>query len=382
MVIPSALTLYFVIALNGLGKHSLSRVTLVCASDVIGMFYSSTLGPQTGIQIMYFPLFCLPFVLFGRGEERLQLLTTGFTSLCYLTLVTTNFSLFPRAVISDIFMPIIYGTSVLGAVTTTVMCLKFYQKLNDRIKRKLRQSYIRIKNAYDEITRNLAAAQKLSGEASYARVAKSAMHEVKHPMGMIQISAQMALEHTEDRGALEDFARLTIQNVLNLNQVLHAIQHGQNDSHVRETFSTRDMLREVSTLSKSFCKLHGITIHLDPEKEAPEIYGHRAMIYQALINLVVNATQFTDRGGKILLQSETGDGVVSIIVKDTGRGISKENMTRIFEPYFTTQSNDKNLGLGLSLVRRVMEDHHGEVAVESELGKGTLFRLTFPGFNL
>ena len=99
-------------------------------------------------------------------------------------------------------------------------------------------------------------------------------------------------------------------------------------------------------------------------------------IEQILVNLIVNATQAMERGGKLMIAAHTIGGRVSVEVSDTGVGISPELLPRICEPFFTTRED--GTGLGLPVVREIVESYGGKLEVESTLGVGTTFRFDLP----
>ena len=106
------------------------------------------------------------------------------------------------------------------------------------------------------------------------------------------------------------------------------------------------------------------------------------LLHQALLNVLVNARQAMPNGGQLtvgtcLRQNLIGKGkVVEVAISDTGVGILEENLRRIFQPFFTTKA--QGTGLGLAIAARIVEQHGGRIAVESEVGKGTTFRIVFP----
>ncbi|MBI1987395.1 MAG: GAF domain-containing protein [Nitrospinae bacterium] len=111
-------------------------------------------------------------------------------------------------------------------------------------------------------------------------------------------------------------------------------------------------------------------------KELPPLCVDPGQMQQVLSNLIENAMQAMPDGGTLRLEGAAGGGRATLRVSDTGVGIAPENLSRIFEPLFTTRS--RGVGLGLALVRRMVEAHGGHVSVESEVGKGTTFILELP----
>jgi two-component system, NtrC family, sensor histidine kinase HydH len=106
------------------------------------------------------------------------------------------------------------------------------------------------------------------------------------------------------------------------------------------------------------------------------------LIQQALINIALNAIQAMPSGGEFRIETKvirpTGDspGIVEILLTDTGKGISTENVPRIFTPFFTTRQ--QGTGLGLSITQRIIEQHNGEISVASLPGKGATFSIHLP----
>jgi len=113
--------------------------------------------------------------------------------------------------------------------------------------------------------------------------------------------------------------------------------------------------------------------------ELPDILMDERYIKQALLNLLKNAAGAMSEGGTITLKSHRSNkaGAEAVLeISDTGKGMSSEVMEKIFEPFFTTK--DFGSGIGLTLVFKIVKEHGGDISVQSELGKGTTFTLSFP----
>jgi signal transduction histidine kinase len=96
------------------------------------------------------------------------------------------------------------------------------------------------------------------------------------------------------------------------------------------------------------------------------------------VNMLTNAAQAIEGEGQISIETLIDGDNIKVKFTDTGRGIPPENLGRIFQPGFTTKSPDKGTGLGLAICKRIMEEHHGKIEVESEVGKGTTFTIILP----
>ncbi len=181
-----------------------------------------------------------------------------------------------------------------------------------------------------------------------------------------------------------------------------AVQRGVNLVRQLLTFARKtDVLFEpvmVNNTIEELAKMLGATfpktIVLDTQldRNLPVITADSSQVYQALLNLCINARDAMPDGGKISISTKTVPGTelrerfadaesdlyMEISVSDTGVGMNEETRERIFEPFFTTKETGKGTGLGLSVVHGVVKSHQGFIDLESELGKGTTFHLYFP----
>jgi nitrogen-specific signal transduction histidine kinase len=133
---------------------------------------------------------------------------------------------------------------------------------------------------------------------------------------------------------------------------------------------------------ESRCAREGIELVRAFSSELPEIYADPAQINQVLVNLVVNALQAMPEGGKLFIKTFNQGDYVSLIVEDTGTGMSKEILNKIFTPFFTTKDVGQGTGLGLPVVHGIVISHGGSIHVESKLGQGTRFEIQLPGRGL
>jgi signal transduction histidine kinase len=120
----------------------------------------------------------------------------------------------------------------------------------------------------------------------------------------------------------------------------------------------------------------GLNVKLKLARDLPVAPMDTTQMQQALVNLIKNAMQAMTRGGTLTLATgESADGVW-VSVADTGCGIPREQLSRIFEPFYTTKK--KGTGLGLMIVQRILRAHGGRIELESHVGRGTTFRLWLP----
>ena len=146
-----------------------------------------------------------------------------------------------------------------------------------------------------------------------------------------------------------------------------------------EPIHLREAILEVLGFMGKEAELREIKIHVDVAQDIPVLETDRGKLQQILLNIINNAFAAVSDGGHIDIRSrlEKKDHV-AIIIADDGCGISKEDLIRIYEPFFSTKSGQGGTGLGLSITYSLVQEIGGSIHAESELGKGTRFTITIP----
>ena len=209
-------------------------------------------------------------------------------------------------------------------------------------------------------------------------------HEIKTPLAVIQSNAEL-LQHGEiskeqrmeyAEAILSSSRRLSalITNMLKLNKL-----EKQTIRPVPETYDVCRQLCECALQFEEMWEQKDIEFDADLEDRA-YAYADAGLLELVWNNLLSNALKFTPPGGKIILRQESGDGQIKVSVSDTGCGMDQDTLKHIFDKFYqgdTSHSTEGN-GLGLALVKRVLELSDGTVSVESQTGKGTVFHVTVP----
>ena len=182
---------------------------------------------------------------------------------------------------------------------------------------------------------------------------------------------------------------------LYLEKINDIITMGQNVTRRITTFIRKEkeelskvnihhVLSDIESLLRPNC--HGISISLDLQAQEPDVLGDETQLQNMFLNLGINARDAMPSGGKLVFSTcnmsmpdmVSGEKVLGIRVTDTGTGMSKETVSRIFDPLFTTKERGKGTGLGLTSVLYCVKNLHGRIDVESTLGQGTVFQILFP----
>jgi signal transduction histidine kinase len=215
-----------------------------------------------------------------------------------------------------------------------------------------------------------------------------ASHEMRTPLSIVRHQLETALASPTNEAALQkliasaydEVLRLsgTVEDLLNLS-TLQAGAANLNFSYI----SVHEFLKTLYDEALFLTRPKDITAVLS-KGPSVTIEADESRLRQVFLNLLDNSIKNTPRRGRIRISYEERGNCVVITFSDTGRGISPENLSRIFEPFFRVSSQDTDMhgsGLGLSLVKWIIESHRGKVSVESELGKGTTFYIQIPRYQ-
>ncbi|MBN8553993.1 MAG: GHKL domain-containing protein [Deltaproteobacteria bacterium] len=211
-------------------------------------------------------------------------------------------------------------------------------------------------------------------------------HEIKNPMNSIIINIEvLRAAILEVTGGYENSASTRAKKYLDviegevkrLDKVIKGfLDLSLPSQSTKVKFGINQVLQSVVDFMAQEMKQKGIRLQTDFSKENPSLFGSSDQMKQALINLMLNSLQAQPNGGEVSIKTSSTDKWVLISIQDAGFGMDERTLEKIFNPYFTTK--DKGSGLGLTIVRRVVKEHHGDIRIESEVGKGTTFHLNFP----
>lgn len=226
--------------------------------------------------------------------------------------------------------------------------------------------------------------------ASIGQLSAAIVHEINTPVGAIKSNAQM-IEMLTTQGrkkhADPDVIR-TFDKIDSLNHIVTQAadrvagiikslkSYSRLDQSDFKASNLNEDLENVLLLTSNLWK-NRITIH-EAYGDIPMVKCYSGLLNQVFMNLVVNAIDAMEAGGDLTLSTFEESGNVVIAIQDTGTGISAEHLERIFEEGFTTKSKNKGSGLGLALSKDVVTKHKGQILVETELGKGSTFKVVIP----
>lgn len=226
------------------------------------------------------------------------------------------------------------------------------------------------------LRKEISRSQRL---ASVGSLAAGVAHEIRNPLSSIKGFATYFKERTASAPEDRRVADIMVEEVDRLNRVVgQLLELARPISISKEPTSISTFVANALKLVEGQAKEKGIRIRSDVSPHSGTVPLDRDRMNQVLLNLYLNAIEATERDGclSVALKTDTDHNVAEIKVSDTGAGISKENLSHIFDPYYTTKPS--GTGLGLAIVHNIIEAHGGEIRVESTPGKGTDVTLRLP----
>jgi nitrogen fixation/metabolism regulation signal transduction histidine kinase len=221
--------------------------------------------------------------------------------------------------------------------------------------------------------------------AAWREMARRLAHELKNPIFPIQLSIETlrrALAQDEQAGRFGELFRESSDTVLDELRALRGIIDEFSDfaRMPQPRLQPTDVAEVVAHVTDLYrARAGAVTLETAVADDLPPAAADREMLARALGNLVGNALDAMPEGGTLRVAATAQDGGVAIEVSDTGPGLTDEQRTRLFTPYYTTKKG--GTGLGLAIVQGIVSDHGGRIRVESEPGKGTTFTLLLPSLH-
>jgi signal transduction histidine kinase len=218
--------------------------------------------------------------------------------------------------------------------------------------------------------------------ATVGRLSLKVAHEVRNPIAAIELNAEMLQDIVRGRpGPDMDEATGLVAAIRDQVTTLDALTEeylvfARFPKPHFEDESINHLLEELAAFVRPVATRQGLTIHVATDPTVPMMEIDRALLRQAILNLVKNAMEALSRGGALTIESRCDGEAVTIAVSDTGGGITTEVAGRLFEPFFTTKP--QGTGLGLSITRQIIEEHGGDLAWHNREGAGVTFTIRLP----
>ncbi len=215
--------------------------------------------------------------------------------------------------------------------------------------------------------------------ATIGQLASGVAHELNEPLVHILGFAQLTLKASDlPKQAQKDIEKI-LSASLHAREIIKKLLLFARQTQTEKTqVDLNKIIDEGIYFLEARCSKHEIEIIRSFSDNLPEITADPSQLHQVIINLIVNSIQAMPEGGKITIKTLVQKNKVSIILRDTGKGMSEEIRQKIFLPFFTTKEINEGTGLGLAVVHGIITSHKGSIEVESKVDVGSQFEINFP----
>ncbi len=255
----------------------------------------------------------------------------------------------------------------------------FTQHLEEKVEKRTKQ--------LEMANKKLMATDRL---ASLGQLAASVAHEINNPLYSVLNLSKLMERIVKDDGIpperVNEFKKYLSQVSSETARVgsivTDLLAFSRRSRSKKDQADINEIVSTTASLLDHKLTLMGINFNLELSSNLPHIYCDSSQIQQVIINLVVNAAEATQNSPVRYVTIKTSynkeRGAIVLEVADTGEGMPPDLINKIFEPFFTTRTEGKGIGLGLSVVFGIVQSHRGDIDVQSEVGKGTVFRIFLP----
>ncbi len=249
--------------------------------------------------------------------------------------------------------------------------------------------------AIEDVTDRVALAQEVQQAEKLVVVGQLAAgiaHQIGTPLNVISGSAEyLMMEWGNDKPRPRELDIIIAQTDRITKLIQQLLNFARPARMELRSLDLRALLEGLLSLTEHQISKEGISVKADFERELPPINGDANQLEQAFLNIVINAWHAMPEGGRLTVAARAVPAAerhrrigrpalpgVEVVIADTGTGIAPEHMSKIFDPFFSTKGVGKGTGLGLAISRRIIEDHHGGIDVDSAVGHGTTFSIWLP----
>ena len=238
--------------------------------------------------------------------------------------------------------------------------------------------------SFNRMARKLQKAQQEEKLSIVGRAATTIAHELKNSLLLVNTFIQLLPKRHKDKKFIDEFSQTIPRELVSWNKMLkNMMDYSRLEIIPMEYFDINNFLKEIIALAKFRVAQKSIHFDVNITSDLPMISGNADKLKQVFLNLITNSIDATSSGGTILLEARYVESApawmtsyVEIRIANSGKGITITNLSRIFEPFYTTK--DQGLGLGLSISKEIINQHGGRIGVISERNKGTSFAVQLP----
>ena len=235
-------------------------------------------------------------------------------------------------------------------------------------------------NSLKESQQQLIQAEKLT---SLGQLAASIAHEINNPLGSILVYTQLLIRQLNEEQFVkskftENLKRIESETAYSGKLVKNLLDFARQSPPSLSLTNLNQVIEDAYPLVEHSAELNKVTVIKKFDLKLPEVMADKNQLKQVFTNLMLNAVQAMPKGGHLEITTSGKKKNILIEVNDSGSGIRKEHLDKLFTPFFTTKDEAMGVGLGLSVAYGIVKRHGGQIEVKTRAGKGTTFKVTLP----
>ena len=235
---------------------------------------------------------------------------------------------------------------------------------------------LEMERALRQIQEQLLQSEKL---AAMGRLTSQIAHELNNPLYGIMNTLELLKTEISPQSKRRKVLEMALSETVRLSDLLrNMLSFSKPDQEEKQPVDVNTVLDEILLLHEKQLQENDIKIKTEFARALPEIRASKNQLRQVFLNLVANARDAMPNGGTLRVTTTANHEKIEIKIADTGMGIKEEHIKKIFDSFFTTKDSVKGVGLGLSVCYGFIKDHGGDIQVQSQVGAGTTFAITFP----
>jgi signal transduction histidine kinase len=368
-----SVVIFVSIILNRTGRKTSSKVIFLLLMNLVIGFLCSVIPPERLAFVYFFPLLIMAFVIFEDHQKVHQRVFIGISSTILLLLVITDFKLFwdYQLSVSELGQK----NMVINIVVTILiisLCVDFLIRTNKRAEENLKKQAAFIAQQNLEL-------KKINAELD--RFVYSASHDLRAPLVSIQGLSRLAIEESQS-DVDKKYFKLINDRIVRLDDFIRdIIEYSRNARTERkpELFSINSMIHEVIENLKYMEGADRIAFLVSTSVE--EVYTDKNRLKVVLSNIISNAIKYhnlNQENPRVEIVVNLSESTVNICIQDNGIGIQDEAREKIFDMFYRATDRSGGSGLGLYIVKEIIERLDGRISVNSVFGEGTTFEVCIP----
>ena len=268
------------------------------------------------------------------------------------------------------------GKFQLMLIATLVVLMGLLFMVLRQIVKKAESILERRQEEQKELQAQLELAERL---AALGEMVAGVAHEIRNPLGIISSTAELLRKRLEQNEANSRLAKIIEEEVNRLNQtVTEFLDFARPREPNLQSCDVENIIERGLEFLKPEIERHHISVSRHYDRNGHPFMVDPDLLYRAFLNILINAIQAMPKGGELTVTTAAGHQGrgIKIVFQDTGEGITAENAKKIFNPFFTTK--DQGSGLGLSIVKGIIESHQGHISIESNFGRSAKVSIVLP----